>query len=823
MDRSATTLRIIRDEMKGDASMSHYRAVVVGGGVVGTAVLYHLAKLGWHDVALVERSVLTAGSSWHAAGGFHALNANPNMALLQAYTIDLLSDIEKESGQSVGMHMTGGITIACAKERWEWLQAAYRTFQAIGIEDVRLVDPDEIKALCPVISIEGVLGGMWADREGHVDTTGTVWAYAAAARKRGATVIEHNRVLDLRQRTDGDWDVVTEQGVITTPHVINAAGLWAKQVGRMAGLDLPLSPLEHHYLLTETIPEIAALDRELPMTVDLEGFTYMRQDLKGMLLGIYETRPQHWAMDGAPWNYGVELLQEDLDRISPELEKGFERYPCLQTAGIKKWVNGAFTFSPDGNPLVGPVAGKRGYWLACGVMAGFLQGGGVGRSLAEWIVHGEPSADVYGMDIARYGAFASNREYIRQTTGQFYARRFVITYPNEQLPAGRPLRAAPAHDAMTEAGCCWGESWGLEVPRYFAPAGFAEKPTLKRSNAFAIVGEECRAVRGGVGLLDISAFSRYEVCGPGAREWLDWLLAGRIPGPGGVRLAPMLGESGRLKGDLTLFNWGDGTFWLTGSYYLRAWHMRWFADHARAGVEVRDISDGVLGFSLAGPNAREVLARTTHQDVSSAALPFMGCTTLDVGLVRAKVGRLAVSGELGYEIHCNALEHATLRRLLLDAGRELGVREYGFNALLALRLEKSFGIWSAEFTQAYTPRMTGLDRWVAWDKGDFVGRAAAWTEREGPAPSLRLVTLEVDAEDADASGYEPVWHEGRKVGFVTSGGYGHTIGRSLAMALVEPCVAEPGTELAVHVVGVERSARVIPPSPHDPQGRRMRA
>ena len=802
---------------------SHYRVVVIGGGVVGTSVLYHLTKLGWSDVALIERSVLTAGSSWHAAGGFHALNANPNMAVLQAYTIDLLSQIEKESGQAVGMHMTGGISVASAPERWEWLKAAYRTFQAIGIDDVRLVGPEEIKALCPIISVEGVLGGLWADREGYVDTTGTVWAYAGAAKKRGATVVEHNRLLELTQRAEGLWYVVTEQGTITTEHVVNAAGLWAKRVGRMVGLDLPLSPLEHHYLLTETIPEVAGLTTELPLIVDLEGFTYLRQDQKGVLLGIYETKPQHWAMDGAPWDYGVELLQENIDRISAELEMGFTRFPCLQKAGVKKWINGAFTFSPDGNPLVGPVAGKRGYWLACGVMAGFLQGGGVGKSLAEWMVLGEPLTDVYGMDIARYGDFASNREYIRQTTGQFYSRRFVMSYPNEQLPAGRPLRTAPAYDAMSAAGCRWGQSWGLEVPLYFAPQGFVEPRTLKRSSAFDIVGAECRAVRERVGLLDISAFSRYEVTGPKAGEWLDWLMAAKLPGSGRVRLAPMLGENGKLKGDLTVFNWGDGTWWITGSYYLRQWHMRWFADHAKPGVEVRDISETTLGFSLSGPRSRDLLARLTHQDVSHAALPFMGCTVMDVGLTRARVGRLSVAGELGYEIHCPALDHAALRRALIEAGKDLGIAEYGFVALNSLRLEKSFGIWSAEFTQAYTPRMTRLDRWIAWDKGVFIGSKAAFAERDGPPAERVLVTLEIDAADADAAGYEPVWFAGNIVGFITSGGYGHTVGKSLAMALVTPVIAKTGSALKVHVVGVERSATVISNSPHDPSGVRMRA
>jgi len=802
---------------------SHYRAVVIGGGVVGASVLYHLAKFGWRDLVLIEREILTAGSSWHAAGGFHALNADPNIAALQAYTIDLLSEIEKESGQNIGMHMTGGIAIAAAPERWEWLKASYRVFQTIGIEDAHLVGVDEIRKLCPIINTDGLIGGLFAEREGYIDPAGTVHAYAKAAKKRGAEVIEHNRVLELKHRPDGHWDVVTEKGTITAEHVVNAAGLWAKQVGRMAGIELPVSPMEHHYLVTETIPEVKALDKELPLVADLEGFTYMRQEQKGMLLGIYEINHKHWNMDGAPWDYGFDLIQEDKDRIADELALGFSRYPCLETAGIKRWVNGAFTFSPDGNPLVGPVRGVPNYWIACGVMAGFLQGGGVGKSLAEWMIHGEPEADVYGMDIARYGDFASNREYIRQTTGQFYSRRFVMSYPNEQLPAGRPLKTAGAHDAMTEAGARWGNSWGMEVPLYFAPEGFEEPPTLRRSNAFAIVGEECRKVRGGVGLLDISAFSRYEVSGPGAESWLDRLVACALPKPGRARLAPMLGENGKLKGDLTIFNWGDGTWWIMGSYYLRQWHMRWFEQHPAENVAVRDISDDVVGFSLAGPRSRELLQRVTHQDVSHRALGFLACRSLDVGLIRAKVGRLSVVGELGYEISCRANEHATLRSTLLGAAKDLGITEYGFNAINALRLEKSFGIWSREFTQGYTAAETGMDRWIAFDKGDFIGRAAALEEKASGGPRRNLVTLAIDAEDADASGYEPIWLKGRRVGFITSGGYGHTVGKSLAMALVEPEAAGAGTELSVHIVGVERQARVIEASPYDPKGTKMRA
>ena len=797
---------------------SQYRVVVVGGGVVGASVLYHLAKFGWSDVVMLERQRLASGSSWHAAGGIHALNADPNMAALQAYTIDLLGEIEKESGQNIGLHMTGGLTLAGTPERWEWLQSNYRIFQSIGINDCELLSPKEAQRRCPIMSIEGILGAMWADREGYIDTTGTVQAYASAARKRGAEYHEETRVEELNQTDDG-WQVVTDRGTITCEHVVNAAGLWAKQVGRMAGIELPVSPLKHHYLITDTVPEVAEADFEMPMTVDLEGFTYMRQDQKGVLVGIYEVDHEHWAMDGAPWNYGEELFQEQLDRIENELTLGLDRYPSIQNVGIKTWVNGAFTFSPDGNPLVGPVSGKRGYWSACAVMAGFLQGGGVGKTLAEWIIHGEPEADAWPMDVARYGDFAQNKRYIRETTGQFYSRRFVMTYPNEQLPAGRPLKMAPAHDAMTEAGCKWGISWDLEVPLYFAPKGFEETSTLKRSNAHDIVAGECKTIREGVGLMDISGFSRFEVSGPNAEVWLDKVMASKLPTPGRARLAPMLGESGRLKGDLTVLNWGDGTWWIMGSYYLRTWHMRWFEDHMTDGVSVRDLGEEYCGFAVVGPMSQAVIDKLAEQDISG--LKFMGCGDFDIGLVRARVARMSVTGEKGYEINCRYGDHIKLRRMLLEAGASEGIRECGFNAMLSTRLEKSFGIWSAEFTQLYTPGMTGMDRWIDWDK-DFVGKKAALAERDSNGPAQIQVTLEIDALDADASGYEPIWSSGERVGFVTSGGYGHYTGKSLAMALVNRDKAEPGTELSVHVVGVERPARVIAPSSFDPDGNAMR-
>ena len=785
-------------------------------------MLYHLAKFGWTDVAIVERSVLTAGSSWHAAGGVHALNADPNIAALQTYTIDLLSEIEAESGHDISLHMTGGISVASAPERREWLQATYRIYQTMGIEDCHLLTPDEIADRCPIINTDGVLGGLWADREGHIDPSAVVHAYAKAARQRGAEVIEHNRVMELNHRPDGTWDVVTEKGTIHAEHVVNAAGLWAKQVGRMVGVELPVSPLAHHYLVTDSIPELEAADTEMPMMIDLEGFTYMRQERTGVLVGIYEINHRHWSMDGAPWDYGIELLQPDVDRIADELALAMTRYPVLENTPINTWVNGAFTFSPDGNPLVGPVPGVENYWSACAVMAGFLQGGGVGKSLAEWMIGGEPEEDIFGMDVARFGSYAENRQYIKEKTGQFYSRRFVMTYPNEQLWEARPLETSPAYDAMTADGAHWGEMYGLEIPIYFAPSGFEETPTLRRSNAFDIVGEECRQVRNGVGIIDITGFSRYEVTGPNAEAWLDRLMSAKLPGTGRIRLSPMLGHDGRLKGDLTVLNWGDGTWWIMGSYYLRAWHMRWFNDHLGDGVSVRDISDAVVGFGLSGPRSRDLLELLAHDDVSNEGFGFMQCRTMDVGPIRAKVGRISVTGELGYEIHCRATEHIALRRALIAAGREVDAIEYGFNAMGSLRMEKSFGIWSKEFRQEYTPGMTGMDRWIDWSK-DFVGAEAALREREEDSSPKKLVTLEIDATDADGSEYEPVWRDGRRVGYITSGEYGHVVGRSLALALVDREHEAAGTELTAHIVGEERPARIIADSPYDPTGSAMRA
>ena len=801
----------------------HVRALVIGGGVVGCSVLYHLTKLGWRDVALVERKELTAGSSWHAAGAFHALNSDPAMSRLQAYTVALYPELEKISGQDIGLHYPGGLNVAATRERWDLLRADVARHQTMGL-NTHLVGPSEIRDLCPIMETRGVLGAIYDPMEGHLDPSGATHAFAKAARLNGAEIYRHTRVLALKTTGRGSWEVSTDQGVIEAEHVVNAAGLWAREVGRMAGVDLPLLPMEHHYLITEDLKEFTNAPRELPVVVDLDGEMYMRQERRGVLLGVYETPATPWAVAGTPWDYGDnELLPPDLERLTAALEKGFTRFPLLHSTGIRKIVNGPFTFTPDGNPLVGPVPGVPNYWAACGVMAGFCQGGGVGLALATWMIHGEPEGDAFALDVARFGDYATGA-YVLEKAREFYSRRFRIAYPNEYWPAGRPSRTSALHSRLVARNAVHGVSYGLEYPLYFAPPGAPaeELPTLRRSSAFGPVGTECRTARSHGGILDASSFSRFEFTGPAAESYLNRLLAGKLPEVGRVRLTPMLAPSGRLMGDLTTMRLSAERFLIFGSGYLQAWHMRWFREHLPAsGASVRNLSIDWGGIAIFGPRSRELLARVTGEDVSAAAFPFMTARCMDVGLAPALVARMSVTGELGYEIHGPQVYMAAIYDRLASAAVDLRIIDVGMYALLSLRIEKGFGIWTREFSRDYTPVESGLARFVAYDKPDFVGRDAALRDREAP-PARRLVLLEVDAHDAEANYLEPVWSGDERVGFVTSAAYGHTCGKSLAMGYVSNHAAAGQRPLHVTIVGERRACRILGEPPIDPTGSRMR-
>ena len=801
------------------------KVVVIGGGVVGCSVLFHLAKAGIEDCALFERKELTAGSSWHAAGGFHAVNSDLNISALQAYTIDLYDEIQELSGVDAGIHMTGGINIAATEERWLYLRSEWARHRVLGI-DSELIDAAEIRARCPIVETDDIKGGLFDPKEGYLDPSGTTHAYAKSAQKLGGQIFLHTKVEALEQHSEG-WLVKTNKGELIAEHVVNAAGLWARRVGAMAGVSLPVVAMEHHYLITEALPSLEAMDEEIPFVIDLDGEVYLRQEHKGVLLGIYETPSTPWAVSGAPWDYREdELLPPDLDRLGETLSNGLKRFPEIERAGIKRVVNGPFTFSPDGNPLVGPVRGLRNFWCACAVTVGFAQAGGIGRALAEWLTEGEAKGDLLGMDVARFGDFATH-SYALSTGGEFYERRFRIAYPNETWPAARPSKTTPLYGRFKDRGAVFGDSFALEVPLYFARSGekAEETPTFRRSNAFPAVREECRAVRERVGITETASFSKYEVSGKDARTFLDRLLACRLPRVGEVRLAPMLSPKGFLRGDLTVACLAEDRFWLLGSGYLQTFHMRWFEEMAEGqGVAVRNFSDSMMGFSVAGPRARTLVEKLVREDLSNEAFPFMAVRECDVGLAPVMLARLSVTGELGFELYTPFSYHEALYDALVRAGEEEGLRDFGGYALNSLRIEKGFGIWSREFTPDFTAGESGLSRFVDFTKNArFIGRDAALRERDG-ALSRRLVLLEIDAADADAWRYEPIWVGERYVGFVTSGSYGHVVEKSLALGYVSSDVASGANdELGVHLLGEKRSARLVDGGAiWDARGERMR-
>ena len=806
---------------------SHYRAVVIGGGVVGCSVLYHLTKAGWRDVALIERDQLTSGSTWHAAGGFHTLNGDPNVAKLQGYTIGLYDELERLSGQSCGLHRTGGLMLADTPERMEWLKMAHARARYLGLE-TELLTVSEAKKLMPLIEERYFVGAMLDAADGSLDPSGTTHAYAKSARLNGAEIFLNNRVLELKPRRGGGWDVVTEQGTTAAEHVVNCGGLWAREVGRMVGIELPVLAMEHMYLLTDEMPEVMAFGREhgreLPHAIDFKAEIYMRQEGTGVLLGTYEKACVPWSPKVTPWNFGTELLAPDLDRIAPSLEIGFQHFPAMARAGIKRIINGPFTFSPDGNPLVGPIQGLGNYWVACAVMAGFSQGGGVGLALSQWMVEGDPGFDVWAMDVARFGEWAT-RSYTNAKVRENYARRFSIRFPNEELPAARPQQTTALYDVMLANGAVMGDSWGLETPLWFAPRGVEAKDIVSfhRSNDFPHVKAECLGVRERVGITEIANFAKFEFSGPGAERFLSRLMTNRMPRRGRLVLTPMLNQRGKLIGDFTIAHAGENRFLLWGSSQAQKHHLRWFEKHLPddGSVRIHRFDMGLVGLSIAGPLSRALLQRLTDEDVSAAAFRFMDHRAIEVANMPAMVNRVTYTGDLGYEIWVRPEYQRRLYAEITAAGREFGLVDFGMRALLSLRLEKNFPTWYRELRPIYGPYEADVGRFVDLAKADFIGREAAMIEKE-EGGALRRLTMVVDAEDADVLGDEPIWHDGRVVGWVTSGGYAHWADKSLAMGYVPRQLIQEDDGFAIEIIGSRRPARPQRTPLFDPEGARMR-
>lgn len=801
---------------------SQARVVIIGGGVVGCSILFHLVKHGWKDCVLLERNELTSGSSWHAAGQIHTISSDPNISRLQGYTIELYPELEELSGQSVGHHQTGGFYVASNQTWYDYLKRERSKARYMGL-DQEFISMKELADLHPLIDPSRYLAALWDPLDGDIDPSGVTYAYAKAAKKLGGSYHTHAQVIETNQRKDGSWDVVTKEGSIHAEHIVNAGGLWAREVGHLSGLNLPVQPMEHHYLITETIPEIAAREERLPAGIDYEGNIYFRQEGQGMLLGTYEPKATPWMVGGTPNDFGHELLEPQLDHIAERLELGFERIPALAEAGIKDMINGPFTFGPDGNPMIGPVPGMTNYWAAVGVMAGFCQAGGVGKCLAEWMIDGEPEIDVWAMDIARFGDYASP-DYGTIKSSENYERRFVMTFPNETLPKGRRMRTTALYDRLTQLGAVWGDGFGLEAALWYAdgPEDAHEEPTFARSRAHDYVARECKAVREAVGITEIANFAKHSIRGPDARKFLDTVMAGRVPQPGRINLSPMLTPKGKLYGDLTIACFADDDFMIFGSGAAQEMHRRWFESHMD-GYDIRYANESrrYHGVGLSGPNARELLSRVTRDDVSGDALKFRDIRRTFVGTVPAILTRLSFSGELGYEIYVEPEYQLKLYEEILANSEGLGLTHYGLRALMSLRLEKNWGAWTLEFRPDFTAAQSGLDVFINWDK-DFIGKAAAQKER-GASPTIKLVTMTIDTDDIDVTLDEAILKDGECVGYVTSGGYAHHVQQSMALGYVPAELAADGTALEVEINGEMYPAKVVGAPLYDPTGEKMRA
>jgi len=811
---------------------SSARVVVIGGGVVGASVLYHLTKAGWTDVVLVERKQLTAGSTWHAAGGMHTLNGDPNVARLQQYTVNLYKEIEKESGQNCGIHLPGGLMLADTPERLDFLRMAQARGRYLGMH-MEMLSMKEAKALNPLLEEKYFVGALYDEDEGSVDPYGVTHAYAICAKNRGAEVYTDTWVTGLNHRPDGTWDVITDKDhTIHAEHVVNAGGLWAREVGRMCGLELPVLAMEHHYLMTEPMDEVIeynkTMGRELPHIIDFAGEIYARQEGQSILLGTYEQENRPWAAKETPWDFVFQLLPHDLERIAPELERGFAHFPAVGRAGIKKFVNGPFTFSPDGNPLVGPIRGMRGMWSACGVMAGLSQGGGVGLSLANWMVNGDPGADIWGMDVARYGDYAT-LAYTHAKVRENYSRRFRITFPNEELAAARPLLTTPIYDRLLEHNAVMGVGFGLEHPLWFQDKGKepVEEVTFYRSSAFNNVGEESRAVRERVGFSEASNFAKYKVSGPGSAAWLQGLFTNALPKIGRTVLTAMLNPQGRIEGEFSVSRIGEEEFFLFGSQAAEVHHPRWFQSHLPEGSPIRfeTLALSMVGLTVAGPRSRDVLQKLTDTSLATKDFPFMSFRRVNIGMAPVWLSRMTYTGDLGYEIWIAPEYQRYLFDLIWDAGKEFDMRMFGFRALITMRLEKNFGTWYREFRPIYTPLESGMERAMKFDH-EFIGRAAVEAEmKTGPARKLVMFKVDVDeTRPADVLGDEPVFHNGEVVGWITSGGYAHYSGVSLALGYIPAALAVEGTTgFEIEIIGNMRPAHLQLEPVLDPSGSRMRA
>jgi dimethylglycine dehydrogenase len=831
------------------------RAVVIGGGVVGVSTLYHLAKMGWSDVVLLERKELTSGSTWHAAGLLPLFNLSYSVGKLHQYSVELYPSLEEETSLNAGFSQVTNIRLATTKDRMDEYHYYAGVARTIGV-DVNFLTPDQVKEIWPLANMDGVIGAIQHPDDGYIQPADLTQALAKGARQRGATIYRNTTVTAITQQPNGEWLVSTDQGDITCEHVISCSGNFARQTGSMVGLDVPVIPVEHQYVVTEQHPAIMERKRqglpEMGVLRESDASYYMREEAGGLLLGPYEVGAPACYIDGPAANSEYELFPDALDRLEPYILAAMARVPAFGEVGIKKVYNGAIAYTPDGSPIVGPAWGLKNFWLNEGHSFGVTAAGGAGWQLAHWIVDGEPTIDMMGVDPRRFGDYAG-RGFLIEKNEEAYAKVFTIHYPDEEREAGRALRRTPCYDRMKEKGAVFGSVFGWERPNWFAPKGYSvseaeldkpdvllnhnhpatndgaairEKWSFRRSNYFEHVGNECRHVSEKVGLQDMSAFAKCEISGLGAEGWLDQLLTNAVPKKvGRVSLSYLLTNKGGVRSEFTVYKMAPQRYYLVsaGAYERHDHDYLKKAMPTDGSVRFERLTTAMGVLVLAGPRSRDVLSKLTDTDLSNEAFPWLTGKTMGIGLAQVEALRVNFIGELGWEIHHPIEMQNYIFDTLFEAGAEFDIKPFGIRAMTSMALEKGYKLIPRELSIEYSAFESGLDRFISLKKQTFFGRNAllAWKEK---GFANKLVTLEVHGvTDADARGSEAIYLGDEIVGRATSGGYGWRVGKSLALAMIRPDLAIPDTEFEIAILGTRYKTTIIEDSPYDPQNNALRS
>lgn len=789
---------------------------------MGVGLLYHLAHEGWTDTVLVEKDELASGSTWHAAGLVPHFIGSLNMAKIHAYGVELYNRLEEETGLHTGWHGCGAVRLATNSREADWFKYVHGVLELVGVES-HLVGPAEIRTLHPLVDTDGVVLGIHTPNDGWTDPSSSTNAMAAGARQLGAEIVRRNRVIDMNRLSDGRWETITEQGRIVSDHVVNAAGHFGPQLAAMVGLDTPIVSVIHHYVVTEAIPQVTALDFEVPVLRDPRSSCYTRQEHDGLLIGPYETEGSlSYGAQGIDWDLTFHLLPPDVEKLLPWLDLAARRTPALEEAGIRRVVCGPITHTPDSGLLLGPAPGLENYWMCVGSSIGICQGPGSGKYLAQWMVHGQTEINVAEMDPRRFGPYAPGDFTFAKALDEYH-EMYQVRMPGEYREAGRPVKQTPLYDTLAAKDAQFQEIYGWERARYFSPDGEPEDYSFRRSSAFGPVGEEVNGVRNRVGVADLTAFTKLEVTGPDAAALLDRLAANRLPvKPGGVRLAHMLTTLGGIEGEVTITRLGDQRFYLNSSILAEQHDQDWLRHHVLPGeqVTVTDVTNqrGIL--AVTGPRSRELLQKLTDADLTTPAFPWLTGQEIEVAGVFCLALRVSYVGELGWELHHPIEKMAALYAAVQQAGEGLGLVDFGAYAMNVMRIEKAYKAHGFELTTEVTPVEADIERFVNYNK-EFQGKAATLARR-GTELAWVLVYGELEAVDADCRGNEPVYGNGEMMGLTTSGAYGYSVAKSLFFAYVHPDYRSPGSEFEIRVMGERRRARVLAAPAWDPRSERLR-